>query len=345
MIKFDKKAFEKISKDVFTCDSPSGYTANAVKVVSKYLDEFGCNYKIMNNGAIEVSEKGLDSSKLVATSAHLDTLGLMVRSVKANGALALTTLGGPVTPSLDGEYCKIYTRSGKVYTGTIQSTSPAVHVFDDSRTKQRSIDNLEVRIDEKVKSKDDVLKLGIQNGDIVCYDPKFEITKSGFLKTRFIDDKASVVVLLMLLKYMKENGLKFKYDTKIYFVVYEEVGHGASYLDRNISEFISIDMGCVGLDLDGNEYAVSICAKDSGGPYDYELTSKLIELCKKNKLNYTVDIFPYYSSDVGVASKAGIDCKGALFGTGVSASHGMERTHIEGIENTLKLVYLYFVSE
>ena len=122
MIKFDKKAFEKISKDVFTCDSPSGYTANAVKVVSKYLDEFGCDYKIMNNGAIEVSKKGLDSSKLVATSAHLDTLGLMVRSVKTNGALALTTLGGPVTPSLDGEYCKIYTRSGKVYTGTIQST-------------------------------------------------------------------------------------------------------------------------------------------------------------------------------------------------------------------------------
>jgi len=345
MINFNKQLFKQIAKDIFTCDSPTGYTQNAVKVVCKYLEEMNCDYKVLNNGAIEVSEKGLDSSKLVATSAHLDTLGLMVRSIKSNGALSLTTLGGPVTASLDGEYCNIYTRDGKVYTGTIQSTSPAIHVFDDAKTKQRSIDNLEVRIDEKIKSKDDVKKLGIQNGDIVCYDPKFEITKSGFLKTRFIDDKASVVVLLMLLKYMKENNLKFKYDTKIYFVVYEEVGHGSSMIDRNISEYVSLDMGCVGLDLEGNEYAVSICAKDSGGPYDYELTTRLIDLAKKHHLDYTVDIFPYYSSDIGVASRAGIDFKGALLGTGVSASHGMERTHIDGIINTLKLTYLYFVGE
>ncbi len=345
MIKFDKKLFEKISKDVFTCDSPSGFTNNAIKVVAKYLDEFKCNYRIMNNGAIEVFEKGLDSSKLVATSAHLDTLGLMVRSITNKGTLTLTTLGGPVTPSLDGEYCKIYTRDGRIYTGTIQSTSPAAHVFDDAKTKLRSIDNLEVRIDEVVKSKEDVLKLGINNGDIVAYDPKFEITESGFLKTRFIDDKASVVILLMLLKYMKDNNLKFKFDTKVYFVVYEEVNHGATMLDPNISEFVTIDMGCVGLDLDGNEYAVSICAKDSAGPYDYDITTKLINLAKENNLNYTVDIFPNYTSDVSAALKAGLDCKGALFGTGVSASHGMERTHIEGIINTLKLAYLYFVSE
>ena len=194
-----------------------------------------------------------------------------------------------------------------------------------------------------VSSKEDVLKLGIQNGDIVCYDPKFTITDSGFLKTRFIDDKASVVVLLMLLKYVKENILNFKFDTKIYFVVYEEVGHGASMVDSSIDEFVTLDMGCVGLDLNGDEFSVSICAKDSGGPYDYELTTRLINLAKDNNLKYQVDIFPFYGSDVGAASRAGVDFKGALVGTGVSASHGMERTHMKGIENTLKLIYLYLI--
>ena len=343
MINFDLKVFKEIAESIFKCDSPTGYTDNVINLVKKYVDKYGFDSKILNNGALEVSIKGEDSSRVVATSAHCDTLGLMVRSIKGDGHLALTTLGGPITSTLDGEYCKIITREGKEYKGTILSTSPASHVYRDANSKSREIDNLEVRIDEKVNSKGDVEKLGIQNGDIVCYDTKFEITDSGFLKTRFIDDKASAVVLLMLLKHVSENKLKFKYDTKMYFVVYEEVGHGASMVDKNISEFVTLDMGCVGLDLAGNEFAVSICAKDSGGPYDYDLTTRLINMAKENKLNYTVDIFPFYGSDIGAASRAGVDFKGALIGTGVSASHGMERTHIEGIENTLKLIYLYLI--
>ncbi len=343
MINFDLDYFKKVAQDIFTCDSPTGYTQNVIELVKKYVDSFGYESRIMNNGALEVTIKGEDETKTVATSAHCDTLGLMVRSIKGDGHLALTKLGGPITPTLDGEYCKVYTRDGKTYTGTILSTSAATHVYPDANTKSRDIDNLEVRLDELVHTKDDVAKLGIQNGDIVCYDPKFEVTPSGFLKTRFIDDKASAVVLLMLLKYTSENKLKFKYNTKIYFVVYEEVGHGASMVDKNISEFVTLDMGCVGLDLAGNEEAVSICAKDSGGPYDYELTTRLINMAKDNNLNYTVDIFPFYGSDIGAASRAGVDFKGALIGTGVSASHGMERTHIKGIENTLKIIYAYLV--
>ena len=343
MISFDLDLFKKISEEVFLCDSPTGYTNGIIKVIEKYIKQYGYDYKILNNGALEVFIKGNDSSKLVATSAHCDTLGLMVRSIKGNGKLALTCLGGPVTPTLDGEYCTIYTRDNKKYSGTILSTSPAAHVFNDANSKSRSIDNLEVRLDEIVNNVDDVKKLGIENGDIVCYNPKYLVTDTGFLKTRFIDDKASVVILLMLLDYTSKNKIQFKYDTKIYFVVYEEVGHGASMVDKNISEFVTLDMGCVGLDLAGNEYAVSICAKDSSGPYDYDLTTKLINLAKENKLNYTVDIFPYYGSDIGAASRAGVDFKGALIGSGVSASHGMERTHIHGIENTLKLIYLYLI--
>ena len=343
MIEFDLDYFKKVSKDIFLCDSPTGYTSSVISLIKDYIDSFGYQSKLMNNGALEVTIPGNDHSKLVATSAHCDTLGLMVRSIKGNGRLALTKLGGPSTPTLDGEYCKIYTRDGKVYKGTILSTSPAVHVYKDANTKSRDIDELEVRIDEMVNSKDDVIKLGIQNGDIVCYDTKFEITDSGFLKTRFIDDKASAVVLIMLLKYMSDHKIEMKYDTKIYFVVYEEVGHGASMVDKNIDEFVTLDMGCIGLDLAGNEYAVSICAKDSGGPYDYELTTRLINLAKENNIDYTIDIFPFYGSDIGAASSAGVDFKGALVGTGVSASHGMERTHIKGIENTLKLIYKYLV--
>ncbi len=343
MIEFDDKYFREIAKEVFTCDSPTGFTQNVIKLVKEKVDSFGYHTRIMNNGALEVSIEGEDKSKTVATSAHCDTLGLMVRSIKADGHLALTKLGGPITPTLDGEYCRIYTRDGKVYKGTILSTSAATHVYPDANTKSRDIDNLEVRLDELVHSKEDVEKLGIQNGDIVCYDPKFEITENGFLKTRFIDDKASVVVLLMLLKYASEHKLQFAYNTKIYFVVYEEVGHGASMVDKDISEFVTLDMGCVGMDLAGNEEAVSICAKDSGGPYDYELTTRLINKAKELGLNYTVDIFPFYGSDIGAASRAGVDFKGALIGTGVSASHGMERTHIKGIENTLKLIYAYLI--
>ena len=341
MIKFDLETLKKISSDIFNCDSPSGYSIEIIEVLKKYLDEYHFNYKVHNKGTIEVFVEGIDHSKVVATSSHVDTLGLMVRSIKGNGNLALTKIGGPIVPTLDGEYCKVRTRDNKTYTGTILSTSPAAHVFKDSESKSRDIDNVELRLDEIVKNSEDVKKLGIQNGYFVFIDPKFQITESGFLKTRFIDDKASAVVILMLLKYCYENKISFKYDTRIYFVVYEEVGHGASCISDDISEFVTLDMGCIGLDLAGNEYAVSICAKDSGGPYDYELTTRLINLAKENNINYTVDIFPYYSSDVSCAYRAGKDLKGALIGTGVSASHGMERTHIQGIEATLKLIYSY----
>lgn len=343
MIEFNLDYFKKVAEDIFKCDSPTGYTMHIIDLVKRYIDAYGYESKVLNSGALEISIKGIDSSKVVATSAHCDTLGLMVRSIKPNGKLALTTLGGPITPTLDSEYCVIYTRDGRKYTGTILSTSAAVHVYKDANSKSRDIDELEIRLDEEVFSKEDVLKLGIQNGDIVAYDTKFTLTDSGFLKTRFVDDKASVAILLMLLKYTSDHQIKFKYDTKIYFVTYEEVGHGASILDQNISEFVTLDMGCIGLDLAGNEYAVSICAKDSGGPYDYELTTRLIDMAKENDLSYTVDIFPFYGSDVGAARRAGVDIKGALIGSGVSASHGMERTHIKGVENTLKLIYTYLI--
>lgn len=343
MIKFEIEYFKKIAKEIFTCDSPSGYTHNVIQLISSYLKDFNYTFKIANKGTLVVDIIGEDHSKTIATSAHVDTLGLMVRSINSSGTLSLTKIGGPITATLDGEYCKVVTRDNKSFTGTIISYSPAVHVYKDANTRSRDIDEICLRLDEKVKSADDVKKLGINHGDFVMIDTKFEITDSGFLKSRFIDDKASAVLLIMLLKYVKENNLIFKYNTKIYFSIYEEVGHGASSIDNDIDEFVTMDMGCVGQDLAGNEYAVSICAKDSSGPYDYQLTTSLINLAKELELPYVVDIFPFYGSDISAALSSGKDFKGALIGTGVSASHGMERTHLEGLEATLKLIYAYLI--
>lgn len=330
---------------LFECDSPTGYSKEVNELLLKELEALGFKGKPTNKGNVVVMIEGKDHSKKVATSAHVDTLGLMVRSINSDGTLNVTNVGGPSLPTLDGEYCRIVTRKHQTYTGTILCKSASVHVYEDAKNKTRDLDSLEVRIDECVHSKDDVIKLGIQNGDYVCIDPKTVVTESGFLKSRFIDDKGSVCAILGVLKQMKEEHSIPAYDTYIYFVNQEEVGHGAATTDPSISEFVTVDMGCIGKDLAGNEYAVSICAKDSGGPYSYELTTKLIQMAKENNLNYVVDIFPYYGSDIGAAWRSGVDCAGALIGPGVHASHGMERTHLDAIENTMKLLYVYLTTK
>jgi putative aminopeptidase FrvX len=342
---FDIEYFKEVARLVFNTDSPSGFTTNATTVVGEILTKLGYEYRLSNKGNIILELDGEDNSKTIATSAHLDTLGLMVRSINGDGTLSITNIGGPILPTLDGEYCKIQTREGKIYTGTILSTSPSAHVFKDASTKDRNLDNLCIRIDEKIDSREDVKKLSINSGDYVFIDTKFEITESNFLKSRFIDDKGSVCSILTVLKYFKDNNLKPAYHTFVYFVVHEEVGHGAATIDDRISEFVTVDMGCIGLDLNGSEYEVSIAAKDSGGPYDYELTNRLIKLAKENDVKYVVDIFPFYGSDVGAALRAGKDFKGALIGPGVAASHGMERTHLDSIVNTMELLTAYLLSK
>ena len=333
--------YKKYAEKVFNISSPTGYTIDCINYIYDEIKSMGFNVTRTNKGNLKVCLEGNDHSKTVATSAHVDTLGLMVRSISSKGTLKVTKLGGPLIPSYDGEYCTIRNRDGKLFTGTVLSTSPSVHVFPDAASKPRDVDNVEIRLDEVVNSAEDVKKLGIESGDFVFIDPKFTITESGFLKSRFIDDKGCVCILLTILKLIKEGKVKLHYDTIMYFVVHEEVGHGAAVLDDKISEFVTMDMGCVGLDLNGDETKVSICAKDSGGPYDYELTDRLVKLAKKNEIGYIVDIFPFYGSDIGAAYHAGHDIKGALIGPGVCASHGMERTHLNGILNSMKLMISY----
>ena len=337
----NKKYILDTAKEILEFHSPTGFCFEIMDEIKSIAEGFGYDFETTNKGCGIITIKGESQDKVIGLSAHVDTLGAMVRSITSEGKLKFTLLGGPIVPTLDGEYCKIRTREGKIYTGTFLSTSPAAHVFEDSSSKTREPKNMEIRIDENVKSKEDTQKLGICPGDFVFIEPKTTITESGFIKSRFIDDKGSVTCLMGLLELFNREKITPHFTTKIFISIYEEVGHGSSYIPSDITEMIAVDMGCIGEDLSCTEYDVSICAKDSGGPYDYNMTTDLVNLAKDNNLSYAVDIYPFYGSDVGAALKGGNDIRGALIGPGVHASHGMERTHYNALENTIKLLYLY----
>lgn len=328
-------------KKLLDTPSPTGFTAQALKLVEQEAASLGVKLSWNQKGGAILEVEGEDPSRTVGLSAHVDTLGAMVRAVKSDGRLRLTRVGGFMLQSIENEYCVIHTRSGKTYTGTILSTHPSVHVYDDARDFKREEENMEVRIDELVESKEDVLKLGIGVGDFVSFDSRAVITESGFVKSRHIDDKASVAALFGLLESMKRENWKPKHHVKLLISNYEEVGHGAAYIPSDIDEMIAVDMGCIGDDLSCKETDVSICAKDSSGPYDYDMTSKLIELAKAEGIPYAVDVYPHYGSDASAALSAGNNIRAALIGPGVHASHAMERTHKTAVFNTSKLLAAY----
>lgn len=341
MLNIDRSYVLNTAKALLEFHSPSGYCFDIMKHIETLVQPLGYKFETTVKGCGIITVPGKSNEKVVGLSAHVDTLGAMVRSITDSGSLKFTLVGGPIVPTLDSEFCKVRTRDGKTYDGTFLSEAPAAHVHPKASSLERTPDNMEVRLDEVVKSKEDVEKLGISAGDYIFIDPRTTVTDSGYLKSRFIDDKGSVACLLSLLKFMSEEKIQPNFTTKIIITTYEEVGHGAAYIPDDIVELLAVDMGCIGLDLNCTEHDVSICAKDSGGPYDYHMVSKLIDLSKEAKLKYAVDIYPMYGSDVGAALRGGHNIKGALIGPGVFASHGLERTHYDGLENTIKLLYLY----
>ena len=330
----------EFAKKILAIDSPTGYCKDVIEFVNEEVKKLGYQTSMNNKGNLFIHVEG-KSDKTIGLCAHVDTLGLMVRSIKENGDLSFTNVGGPIIPTLDGEYCRVITRDKKVYTGTILSDYPAAHVYEESKTAIRKCENMHIRLDEIVKNKEDVTALGIENGDFIAIDSKTVYTDSGFLKSRFLDDKLSVACLITVLKVLKEKNIVPSNNVIMIISTYEEVGHGSSSIPENISELVAVDMGCIGEDLSCSEYDVSICAKDSSGPYDYEIVSKFIELAKSNNLNYAIDIYPFYGSDVSAALRGGNDIKGGLIGPGVHASHGMERSHKMAIDNTIKLILAY----
>lgn len=322
-------------------DSPTGYGNAVTAYLLEELERIGVTAERTVKGGVLADFGGQDTENAMLLEAHCDTLGAMVHQIKDNGRLKLTPIGGMHPENAETENCRIITKQGTVYEGTCQLVNASAHV-NDAYDVKRSWNTVEVVIDEEVESKEDVKKLGILNGDYVCFEPRTRITKSGYIKSRFLDDKLSVAILLGYAKYLKEE--KIQPNRKIYahFTIYEEVGHGgAASCPMGVTEAWSVDMGCVGEGLECTEHEVSICAKDSGGPYSYEVVQRMIKTAQKHGIGFAVDIYPHYGSDVETTLLAGNDILHGLIGPGVYASHGYERSHRNGVENTLRLIRYY----
>ena len=335
---YAKYATEK-AKELLSIDSPTGFTDRAADWVQNAFTDLGFEARRTVKGGVLVDfggEKGQDGLILMA---HTDTLGGMVAEVKANGRLRIVPLGGLSPQNIETENVRVYTRDGRVIEGTCQLINASTHVNGKFGSEPRSFDTLEIVLDEPVTTAEEARGYGIETGDPVCFEPRTRVTASGYIKSRFLDDKLSVGILLGLGKYLKDTGAELSRPVYAHITVYEEVGHGASAsIPEGVTEALSVDMGCVGEGLRCTERQVSICAKDSGGPYSYDMVGKLIAAAKKEGADYAVDIYPHYGSDVEASLKGGFDIRHGLIGPGVYASHGYERSHLDGVCNTLKLL-------
>lgn len=339
---FHVKDTVSLLKQLVEIPSPSGYTKEIMDFMEDILKQLQVDYIRTNKGALIATIRGKDETKHRLLTAHTDTLGAMVKEVKGSGRLKLTMVGGFNWNAVEGEYCTIHTADGKKVRGTILMHQTTVHVYKNASGLPRDEQNIEVRIDEKVLTSEDTRKLGVAVGDFVSFDPRFEETETGFIKSRHLDDKASTALLLQLIKTIQDTNVTLPHTTHFYISNNEEIGYGGnSNVPEETVEYLAVDMGAIGDGQLSDEFTVSICAKDSSGPYHYELTRQLVELAKKENIDYKLDIYPYYGSDASAAIRAGYDVKHALLGPGIEASHAYERTHIDSLENTAKLLYSY----
>ena len=342
---FDPQDILSYFEKIVSVPSPVGYYVQMNPVIQQLAAELGETVAFDNKHTAYLTLEGEDNSKTVLVGAHLDTLGMVVRCIDGDGMVRVRQLGGVNYASLEGETVTIHTRDGRAYTGLMACQSHSVHVFDDARSVERNENTMMVILDEPVHSKADVNALGIRHGDMISVDPRCQITPNGYLKSRFIDDKAAVACCFAALKYLKAQGRKPKYRTLFAFPYSEEIGLGGTYVPAEVSEYVVIDIGLIGPGYDGTERKVTICAKDASTPYDYELTSHLIDLAEKNGIDHAVDIFYRYGTDANAALKAGNNLRAAAFGMAVYCSHGMERTHTEGLAATCDLLLSYLLEE
>lgn len=327
-------------KNLISIDSPTGFTNSVQDYLCKEITHLGYKPERLHKGGVRTELGGNGNG--IMLFAHCDTLGAVVSTIKKNGRLSLSRVGGLNPNNVETEQVKVHTRFNSCYEGTIQVPNASIHVNANVNKPRSFEENLEVVLDEFVSSDVDARELGIRNGDFITLNPRFTVTAKGFIKSRFLDDKASAAILLTYAKYLKDEGITPSRRVVIGFTVYEEVGHGAAYgIPDGICDVLAVDMGCVGEDLDCTEAMVSICAKDSGGPYNYDMTTDLVNAAKANDIDYAVDIYNIYGSDVEVSLKAGYNVRHALIGPGVYASHGYERTHVNGLVNTFNLIRTY----
>lgn len=318
-------------RELLEIDSPSGYTYDACDYIVSYLTDLGYSPTLTNKGAVRCQ---FGDSPTLAIAAHVDTLGAIVSGINGNGTLKFSLLGGLSLTGAEGEYVRIRTLEDHLYTGTILLNDPSSHTNNTRETTNRNLSNMHIRLDEEVYNRNDIDDLGICIGDIICLDVNYEEKESGFIKSRFLDNKAGCFVLMELAKkYVGKNV-----PVEIFFSNYEEVGHGGTCgYSEKISDLLVIDMGVLGNACEGNEVSCSICAKDSTGPYDYRMRQSLVRLARAKNIPYKQDVYPYYGSDGSAALRAGNDMRVGLIGPGVAASHSTERTHKKAIQATTNL--------
>lgn len=332
----------QITLDLCAIPSPAGMTRAAADHVADLLARQGLAPERTAKGSV-FCRLGSGGEPLVL-AAHVDTLGAVVRSVKANGRLRISKIGGYPDIYLATETCKVHSRAGGLFTGTFQPVDASVHVNAKLKESHIEEDGIEVVLDEPERTREGILGLGLAPGDMISIDARPVLTEKGYLKSRHLDDKAGCALLLTLARMASEGEIKPKRKVYLLFTTYEEVGHGGSVLPEDCALAVSVDMGAVGDDLGCTEHKVSICAKDSGGPYDWDLTNDLVEAAKRAGCAFAVDVYPHYGSDVETSLAAGYDVRHGLLGPGVYASHGYERTHMDALENTLRLLTEYLAA-
>lgn len=332
------------TKKILSIDSPSGYTQEVADRILEEYASMGYHAQKSVKGGVVADLDGNHKEDAILLTAHMDTLGAMVCEIKGNGRLKVSPLGGLHPMNTETENCRVITRCDGIYEGTFQLENASVHVNSEYGKAKRDFDTMEVVLDERVSSKEETEKLGIMTGDIVAFEPRTVITEKGYIKSRFLDDKLSVAILLGFAKYMKEENITPKRKIYHHITAYEEVGHGAcGSVPEGVTEILSVDMGCVGEGLACTEHQVSICAKDSAGPYTYQVVNDLVKAAKEHEIDFAVDVYPHYGSDADAALEAGYDCRHGLIGPGVYASHGYERSHVDGVRATVELLKAYLL--
>lgn len=344
MLKFDKDYCLKTFEKLIAVDSTTGKYDDIQKAVVDIINEIGFPCLKTHKGGV-IADLGGEGDGLVIT-AHLDDIGLMVRHVNSDGTLNVCPVGGLYPFYCVTENVRIYTRTGKVFTGSVSRTPNSVHVTEeelrnvlpDFRT------NVCVVLDENVKNAEDVKKLGIDTGDIIALEPRFRY-ENGYLKSRFIDDKACAAVLLTAMRAIKEAGIVPRRKTYAYFAFYEEIGHGTVWLPDGVNDILALDIAPTGPDQNSDEHKVSVFAKDSRYPYHWDMTNELRDAAVRAGADYVTDIFtPHYGTDGDASVAAGYDLRHGAIGPGTLNSHGYERTHIDGLENTFKVLVEYAFS-
>lgn len=329
---------------IINIPSPVGYYRELNPVLENMAKELNLTITRDNRSTTYITVPGQNPDKTIMVGAHADTLGMMVYKIEKDGKLRVRQLGGCNFNNLEGETVYVHTRDGRRYSGLFACQSHSVHVFEDARSLERNESTMVIILDEDISSKEDVQALGISNGDFVSIDPRMQLTENGYLKSRFIDDKGAIACCFAALKYLKDNHLQPSCNVIFAIPYNEEIGFGGTYIPEGVSEYLAIDIGLIGPDLEGNEHSVSICTKDNSSPYDYELTNRIIECAKVTDTKYAVDVFYRYGTDGNAAMRAGNNLRAAAFGMAVYCSHGMERTHMDGLIGTANILLEYLLN-